>query len=192
MAVRMTTPFVFGPLHEVSQPSHFPMDAAFQMDMASHLASMGPMVAWMSDSHGSVFSFTLRKADGLDLGADLVLEQNGLTILVEQVHPGGALDAWNEIHRRDYKLAGRVVESGDRIVCVNAVAYDATMMAEIIKTEKLLKLTFIRSSVVQALEPRVSIATQSQEFVTDVPPSECATTCPPMQQSEPQRSYHSI
>jgi len=70
-------------------------------------------------------SFTLRRADGVQLGAEL-LANFDRSLSVRRVLRDGALDSWNRL----CSSASRRVESGDRIVKINEACTPAAMRRE--------------------------------------------------------------
>lgn len=88
------------------------------------------------------FNLTLRRADNVPLGLEL---QPGVPgdggQLVEAVHPGGAIEAWNR------QCAGdtREIRVGDRIVSINGHE-DPESMWEECRTKQLIRMTVLRGS----------------------------------------------
>lgn len=88
------------------------------------------------------FSFTLRKADGVGLGLDLQRSIDNRVLVVREVAPKGAIDAWN---RQAVKgpHEEKALNPGDKIVCVNDRTDCDSMLAEC--TEKfLVKISVVR------------------------------------------------
>ena len=52
---------------------------------------------WMCDCFDGIFSFQVRKADGGSLGVEVTHVQQNRALLVKEVLPGGALEAWNKL-----------------------------------------------------------------------------------------------
>mmetsp|Transcript_118914 Transcript_118914/g.296689 ORF Transcript_118914/g.296689 Transcript_118914/m.296689 type:complete len:514 (+) Transcript_118914:101-1642(+) len=102
-----------------------------------------PFGARGSAAGAGIFSFTLRKADGADLGLNVSHHEVDKVLRVEGVRSGGAVEAWN---RQCIGGAGadKVVIVGDNIISVNGVAYDPPRMLEECKEKQLLKLTIVR------------------------------------------------
>lgn len=102
------------------------------------------------------FNLTLRRADNVPLGLEL---QPGVPgdggQLVEAVHPGGAIEAWNR------QCAGdtREIRVGDRIVSINGHE-DSESMWEECRTKQLIRMTVLRGSPQQ---------TQQQAHVVPLP-----------------------
>jgi len=68
------------------------------------------------------FRVELKKGDGEKAGADINKRSDYLEI--ESIHPGGALSRWNSAN------ASLAVQALDRIVAVNGVQYNGTLMAD--------------------------------------------------------------
>merc|ERR550532_2578978 len=86
------------------------------------------------------FNLTLRRADNVPLGLEL---QPGVPgdggQLVEAVHPGGAIEAWN----RQCPGDTREIRVGDRIVSINGHE-DAESMWEECRTKQLIRMMVLR------------------------------------------------
>jgi len=94
---------------------------------------------------GGIFSFSLRKADGIDLGLKVSHREGDQALLVESMLPGSAVEAWNK------QCAGgacqeRAVMPGDRIVAVNDAVGDFEKMLEECRNKRLLRLTVARAA----------------------------------------------
>lgn len=87
------------------------------------------------------FNLTLRRADNVPLGLELHPGGPGDGQLVEAVHPGGAIEAWNR------QCAGdtREIRVGDRIVSINGHE-DPESMWEECRTKQLIRMTVLRGS----------------------------------------------
>lgn len=107
----------------------------------SQTASDGPAPA--AAGYEKVFSFTLRKADGTDLGLNVSHHEKDKVLRVEGVRPEGAVEAWNR-QCIGSTSADKAVRPGDRIISVNGVIYDPTKMLEECRDRQLLKLTVVR------------------------------------------------
>jgi len=134
-----------------SVPSEAPPSSPFPMGMGA--------------SSGGMFNFTLRKADGAELGLNVSHHEDDQVLRVEGVRPDGAVEAWN----RQCASTGsnKAVLLGDRIISVNSVSFDAEKMLEECRDRQLLKLT-----VVRAMFPLPKAATKpraSSEFRADAP-----------------------
>jgi len=128
-------------------PKRTPLSLA--TTLASPEAAMSPFSLPSMSMHSalqgaSTFSFTIRKADGADLGLNVSHNQTDEPVLkVEGVRPDGAVEAWNKQCAVGVSQA-KVVRAGDRIISVNAVSGDPVKMLEECKEKKLLKLTIVR------------------------------------------------
>lgn len=113
-------------------------------------ASPSPFV--ILEEGGSVFSFTLRKAEGFELGLGLTHEENAngnaLTddgkagLYVKSICPNGAVEAWNR-QCVGGPAAGKAVGVGDTIVKVNEAESPQDMIREC-REKQLLRLTVRR------------------------------------------------
>lgn len=86
------------------------------------------------------FSFTLRKADGADLGLSVSQDESEQVLRVEGIKEKGAVEAWNKCNAG----GGKEVLPGDRVVGVNGVAYDPQAMLAECREKQLLRLTVVR------------------------------------------------
>lgn len=86
------------------------------------------------------FTITLRKADGVDLGLDVVAQEQ--VLLVCDVVPDGAVEAWNRqcLNRQNME---RMVHVGDQIITVNNMSQDTLRMMEECRASQLLKLCLL-------------------------------------------------
>eukprot|EP00931_Biecheleriopsis_adriatica_P038410 TRINITY_DN22004_c0_g1_i2.p1 TRINITY_DN22004_c0_g1~~TRINITY_DN22004_c0_g1_i2.p1 ORF type:complete len:504 (+),score=103.49 TRINITY_DN22004_c0_g1_i2:93-1604(+) len=88
-----------------------------------NLSGMTTHVAAAKHSHdGHVdggFTFTLRKADGIELGLSVSHVFGQPPLVVNAVRPGGAVEAWNKLCVGP--RASRAVMPGDHVICVNDV-----------------------------------------------------------------------
>eukprot|EP00929_Paragymnodinium_shiwhaense_P002912 TRINITY_DN10322_c0_g1_i4.p1 TRINITY_DN10322_c0_g1~~TRINITY_DN10322_c0_g1_i4.p1 ORF type:complete len:707 (+),score=146.04 TRINITY_DN10322_c0_g1_i4:90-2210(+) len=92
---------------------------------------------------GSLFTFTIRLADGIHMG--LKTEYTvpcGKYLKVVEIKPGGAVEAWNR-QCIGGPSAGKAVQIGDRISGVNAAVLPQLMIQEC-RTKKLLKISVRR------------------------------------------------
>eukprot|EP00931_Biecheleriopsis_adriatica_P086489 TRINITY_DN61152_c0_g1_i1.p1 TRINITY_DN61152_c0_g1~~TRINITY_DN61152_c0_g1_i1.p1 ORF type:complete len:450 (+),score=114.95 TRINITY_DN61152_c0_g1_i1:80-1351(+) len=105
------------------------------------------------------FSFTLRKADGAELGLNVSHHEDDRVLRVEGVRPDGAVDAWNR-QCMGTAMSEKAVVPGDRIICVNTVQYDPAGMLEECKHKQLLKITVVRGSM--PLPPAAAATTDSK------------------------------
>ena len=59
------------------------------------------------------------------------------------------MDTWNKICCDSCESSHKTVRPGDRIICVNAVGYDASKMAQVIREFSVLKITIIHARMPQ-------------------------------------------
>eukprot|EP00928_Gymnodinium_smaydae_P040554 TRINITY_DN27495_c0_g1_i1.p1 TRINITY_DN27495_c0_g1~~TRINITY_DN27495_c0_g1_i1.p1 ORF type:complete len:512 (-),score=147.09 TRINITY_DN27495_c0_g1_i1:152-1687(-) len=85
---------------------------------------------------GSQFSFTMRKADGVELGLDF--GPNPIILVVRGILPGGAVEAWNK-QCAGGPAAGKAVMVGDRVVSANGIS-DVPGMIKECSEKQLIKL----------------------------------------------------
>lgn len=116
-----------------------------------------------SPSVPKMFSFTLRKADGTDLGLNVSHHEEDKVLRVESVRAEGAVEAWNR-QCIGSTASEKAVMPGDRIVSVNSVARDPKAMLEECRDKQLLKLTVVRGPEVEALKP-TTLRADASEFV---------------------------
>eukprot|EP00928_Gymnodinium_smaydae_P016906 TRINITY_DN16412_c0_g1_i2.p1 TRINITY_DN16412_c0_g1~~TRINITY_DN16412_c0_g1_i2.p1 ORF type:complete len:376 (+),score=95.67 TRINITY_DN16412_c0_g1_i2:66-1193(+) len=92
------------------------------------------------------FSFTIRKASGVDLGLVATPNERGLTVV--SITPGGALDSWNRLWMRaTTPLAARkVVKPWDEVLRVNDVVHNGFAMLRECDSKEQLRLTVLRYS----------------------------------------------
>lgn len=96
-----------------------------------------------------IFSFTLRKADGISLGLNVSHvdnDDNDRCLRVESVQSDGAVASWNK-QCLATAWAEKAVIPGDRIICVNTAYYDTTKMLQECKNKQLLKITVVRGNI---------------------------------------------
>lgn len=91
---------------------------------------------------GCVFGFTLRRAEGVEVGLKVNDEENSLVI--SSILPGGAIEAWNR-QCVGGPAAGKALTPGDRIVCVNS-ASDSKSMLEECRAKQMLRFTVTRGN----------------------------------------------
>jgi hypothetical protein len=94
------------------------------------------------EPQAKVFSFTLRKADGTDLGLNVSHMEHDKVLRVEGVRAEGAVEAWNR--QCEFGIPEKAVLPGDRIISVNGVVYDPAKMLEECRDRQLLKITIAR------------------------------------------------
>lgn len=93
-----------------------------------------------------IFSFTLRKADGTDLGINVSHHEHDKVLRVEGVRPEGAVEAWNR-QCIGSAAAEKAVMPGDRIISVNLVTNEPAKMLEECRDKQLLKFTIMRGAL---------------------------------------------
>lgn len=103
------------------------------------------------ESGGSVFGFTLRKADDCSLGLDVDHTDVGNYLKVTGVKAGGAMQAWNK-QCVGGRAAEKAIVAGDKIVKVNN-ATTATEMLRECREQKLLRFTVQRGEVDDDFDP---------------------------------------
>jgi hypothetical protein len=97
------------------------------------------------ESGGTVFGFTLRKAEGFSLGLNVESLYEERALRVENVSAGGAIHAWNQ-QCSGGESAGKAIMPGDRIVKVNNARTPDDMLKEC-KDRQLLKFTVVRGKI---------------------------------------------
>jgi len=110
-----------------------------------------------------IFSFTLRKADGTDLGLNVSHHEDDKALRVEGVRPEGAVEAWNR-QCVGSTASDKAVCPGDRIVSINGVVNDPTKMLEECRDKQLLKITVTRGEAAAAPKTLV-LRADAPEFV---------------------------
>jgi len=111
--------------------------------MKSPAINASPFV--ICESGGTIFGFTIRKADDCALGLDLSPNDTDRYLEVTAVKPGGAMQAWNK-QCVGGPAAGKAVMPGDRIVKVNSATTPNEMLQEC-REQKLLKFMVQRGEV---------------------------------------------
>jgi len=117
--------------------------------MRSPAISASPFV--ICEGGGTVFGFTIRKADDCTLGVDFKDSDCGSCLQVTCIKPGGALQAWNKLCAGG-PAAGKAVMPGDKIVKVNEITTPQDMLREC-REQKLLKITVQRGEVDDDVDP---------------------------------------
>lgn len=111
-----------------------------------------------------IFSFTLRKADGAELGLNVSHTSDDRCLCVEGIREGGAVEAWNRQCGVGTSFAEKAVFPGDRIISVNQVCYDPSKMLQECRDKQLLKLTIARGNVPLPAPPQ-ELRAEASEFV---------------------------
>jgi hypothetical protein len=120
-----------------------------------------------------MFSFTLRKADGTDLGLNVSHHEDDKALRVEGVRPEGAVEAWNR-QCVGSTASEKAVLPGDRIVSVNGVVNDPAKMLEECRDRQLLKITVVRGEAA-IMNKTPALRADAPEFV---PPGSSAPGAP--------------
>jgi len=112
------------------------------VDAASKLLSAGSQTQFLEG--GYCFSFTLRLADDVGLGVDLVPSWNDSQALcIQEILQNGAVASWNKQCSQSSMMLLKAVWPGDTIVAVNGKREYLDMLDEC-KHKMLLKLTVFR------------------------------------------------
>jgi len=92
-----------------------------------------------------LFTFTLRLADGIQLGLEINRDEHNQELVVKKVIPGGAAEAWN---RQCFAgpFSSKAVVPTDRIVGINGRS-DITGMMEECRLVQLLKIFVVRGDL---------------------------------------------
>jgi hypothetical protein len=121
----------------------------FTPGMKSPSITASPFI--LCESGGSIFGFTLRRACGCELGIAVEHSNKEDALIVTNILPGGAVEAWNK-QCCGGPAAGKAVMPGDRIVKVNGVSNPEDMWSQC--TEKqLLKFVIVRGDVDADMDP---------------------------------------
>lgn len=133
--------------------------------LSSELTSPVPvsLMGSLSRKGPYYFSFTLRKADGTDLGLNVSHHEEDKALRVESVRPEGAVEAWNR-QCLGSAASEKAVLPGDKIVSVNGVANDPAKMLEECRDRQLLKLTVVRGAP-EAPKLSKPLSADASEFV---------------------------
>lgn len=107
-----------------------------------------------SSEEETIFTVTLRKADGASLGLKISCDDATMGLSVEDVLAGGAVEAWNrqcagDLHRFFAGGPGprRAVIPGDRIIEVNGISGDPPRMSSECTSKRLLKIKIQRGAI---------------------------------------------
>lgn len=155
-------------MDESPHPSRFPtplmyeappgiFSSALQKVGTQHMAAL-PVVPPMPNSVGHVasetmgsgkadlaFSFTLRLADDVGLGLDVLRPPCDSFLAVQQILPKGAIEAWNRQCVEGNTVSTKSVLPGDVIVGINGASGCPGMLQEC-REKRLLKLSLMRPS----------------------------------------------
>jgi len=124
--------------------------------------AIGSPVGAVEQGSGT-FTFTLRKADGADLGLHVSHREPDPALHVIEVRPGGAVDAWNR-QCAGTACSEKAVKAGDNIISVNMITGDPARMLEECRDKQLLKLVLVRGDGV--LPPCSNAATLAATAAT--------------------------
>jgi len=173
MAVQLPT---IPPLPAVSVPPVSPMPVA-----------IGSPLGAVEQCSGT-FTFTLRKADGADLGLHVSHQELdpvnanasihgpcsiqdpcrrlAQALHVIEVRPGGAVDAWNR-QCAGTACSEKAVKAGDNIISVNMITSDPAKMLEECRDKQLLKLVLVRGDgVLPAASNAATLAAAAATMAT--------------------------
>jgi len=124
-------------------PQRTPLSLVNSLTTTPTPEAPSPFATRSAPAGSGIFSFTLRKADGADLGLNVSHQQSDQVLYVEGVRPEGAIEAWNR-QCAGSAAAEKAVMVGDRIISVNSVVYDPVKMLEECRDKQLLKLVIMR------------------------------------------------
>lgn len=108
--------------------------------MRSPMVQQSPFI--FCEGGGCVFGFTLRRADGVELGLDFELQDSGDALVITGIKPAGAIEAWNR-QCAGGPAAGKAVMVGDKIVDVNSKTDQFSMALEC-QNSQMLRITILR------------------------------------------------
>jgi hypothetical protein len=128
----------------------FPIGSSSSGGTGSDTASSVGASPLAGTGKAPTFSLTLRRADNVPLGLDVIGEKDQDFLLVEGIRLGGAVEAWNRQCHPD----SREIRRGDRIVMINE-SKDAESMREECLKKHLLRMTVSRALA----EPGVASST---------------------------------
>jgi hypothetical protein len=141
----------------------------------SHPAA--PSVGSASTCPAPAFTLTLRRADHVPLGLDVRGDSNATCLTVENVRPGGAVEAWNR------QCAGdtREIRAGDRIIMINGAEAAESMRQECL-TKHLLRMTVLRGAAGagsgEQTAPSPGLRAEAEEFVPQAAAAAAAALSP--------------
>jgi len=130
-----------------------------------------------------LFSFSLRRADGVELGLDITRDEANQELHVQRVIPGGAAESWN---RQCFAgpFSSKAVVPTDRIVGVNGRC-DCEGMLQECRERPLLKLFIVRGHLPHAEIPfewcGVSAPVQAVQIPAPAQAMQLAAPVPAMQ-----------
>lgn len=126
------------------------LDTALAAELAETLFAQDPfrLSPWMCNFTEKVFSFTIRKTQGIALGLVWSPEQQGRVLYIESILPGSSIDIWNQQCATAGEFS-KQVHPGEYLIGVNTVAYDAQGMIGECNAKQLLRLTVCRAEAGQ-------------------------------------------
>lgn len=119
-------------------------------NMPAEMFSMLNAAAIAGQRGYTTFSFTLRRADDVELGLTVSPTDDNKALRVEAIREDGAVESWNRqcvTNLNPFALQGpdnKTVKPGDMIVGVNSSSLDADAMLGQCKDKALLKITILR------------------------------------------------
>lgn len=135
----------------------FPVGPSSVGGTGSETPSPNPAAAAASAAAAALqapcFSLTLRRADNVPLGLDVVGDPNSDALLVEGIRLGGAVEAWNRQCHGD----SREIRRGDRIIMINGVK-DADSMKEECLNKHLLRMSVVRGEAASHTPTSAAVA----------------------------------
>lgn len=109
-----------------------------------------PQSVWPLPGGAVIFQFTIRRADGVELGMEVVPNYNTQELEVKKVLEDGAVIAWNRLCTGPSSV--KAVMPGDRVVSVNDLSGCCDRMLAECKDKQLLKLVVVRGECVHCCE----------------------------------------
>lgn len=100
------------------------------------------------DGQGVLFGFTIRRADGVELGMEVVPDEESQELVVQEVLKDGAVAAWNRLCVGT-PTSVKEVKPGDRVVSVNDISGCCDSMLDQCRNRQLLKLIVVRGEGVR-------------------------------------------
>ena len=120
--------------------------------------------SWLRPTPVTVFSFTIRCADGYKFGA-VLSELNDNCLLVHEVDPDGAVGSWNRLIVE--RSPEKVIRPGDKITKVNGISCNSKAMLLECLHRPLVRLTLVRTDVTPPASRggSVQLRAGAQQFV---------------------------
>lgn len=130
-------------------PDAFPASATPQP--AATLTLAVPQTPWSSPASlniGSVFEFTMKRAEHIEWGLEVTRDESRKALLVDAVIPGGAIEAWNnQVLYGPKATPGRALRVGDFIVSLNGKCGCQAMVDESRSDTQTQKFQVLRAEV---------------------------------------------